>query len=120
MTECVGGAGIREEFPVCCRGAFRDHDYAEAIVGHALLDLGEELLLVESYLGEKDDVRRLIQLASCQAARGCDPAGVPTHHLQHENLRRGARHRGDVEPGLTSGDCYEFGDRAEARAAIRM
>ena len=56
---------------------------------------------------------------SRQATGGGNPAGVATHHFQHEHLGAGAGHGSHVEAGFTRGHRHVLGHGAEARAAVR-
>jgi hypothetical protein len=76
----------------------------------------QELLLVELDFREQDNHGDA--LIGHQTAGGGDPAGVPAHHLNDEDLRRGLGHGTHVIGGLQSGHGDVLGDRAEAGAAV--
>jgi hypothetical protein len=78
-----------------------------------------ELLLVERDLGEQDDVRRVARFLGREAAGCRDPPGVTPHDLHDEYLRRGLRHRRDVEAGLADRYGDVLAHRAEAGTAVR-
>jgi hypothetical protein len=46
------------------------------------------------------------------------PAGMAAHYFEHEDLGRGACHRGDVERGLARRDRDILGHGAKAGAAV--
>ena len=118
VAEGIARAGVGEELAVGIAHALGHHDGAVAVLVHALLDPREEPFLVEGDLREQDDVRGVAGLLGGEAAGRRDPARVPAHHLEHEHLGRGARHRGDVEAGFADRHGDVLGDRAEARAAV--
>ena len=108
----------RQELPLGVAQALGDDDRAVAVGLDALVDAGEELLLVEGDFGEQDHVRGVAVLLRRQSTGGRDPAGVPSHHLQDEHLGRGLGHRSDVETRLADGNGDVLGDRAEAGAGV--
>src|SRR5258708_35739139 len=119
MAERVLGPGLGEEFAFGVLNAFRDHDDAVAALLDGGFHLVQEGLAIEGDFGEKYDVGRLAGLVSSQTAGRRDPARVPAHHLEDENLGRGAGHRAYVKPRFARRHATVLGDGAEPRAAIR-
>ena len=118
VTERIARPGLGEKAAVGVCGALGDHDHAIAEVADTAAHALEEFLQLERHFREQDDVRRLGLAAAGEPGRRGDPAGVSTHHLEHEHAGRGARHGGYVESRLARGDGDVLRDRAEAGTAI--
>ena len=118
VAEGIPRSGFRQELAILVGCALADHDDAVVVLLHTLAHPLEKRALVEGNLGEQDDVRRIARFLARQAARRCDPAGMPAHDLENEDLGRGLRHRQDVESSLLRRHRDVFRDRPEARAVI--
>src|SRR6185437_5885775 len=120
MAKGISGAGLRQELAVRIRSTLRNHYDAVTERRDRLLYALQKAVLVEGDLGKQDDVRRLGCLTAGQARRGSDPAGMPTHDLEHKYLGRRSRHGGDIERRLASRYGDVLGDRPEPWAAVRV
>ena len=118
MAERVAGAGLGEELAVLVLRTFADHDDAVFVFLDALTDPLEERAFVERDLREQDDVRRLARAVAGQSAGRGDPAGMPSHDFEDEDLGGRLRHRQHVQCGFLGRNGNVFGDRAEARAVV--
>ena len=100
VSESVARSRLGEQLALGILQPFGNADAAVAELFYLGVDLGEERSLVESDFREQQHQRYRRLLVVGQAHRRGDPAGVPPHDLQHEDPRRGLRHRRHVERGL--------------------
>ena len=119
MSEGIRGTGVGEEPAARIRGSLGDHDHAVTVLADALSHAIEKFLLLERHFRKEDDVGRFACAAAGEPGGRGDPAGVTTHHFEHEHPGGGARHGGDIERRLARGHRDVLGDRAEARTTIR-
>src|SRR6187455_3420609 len=107
-----------KEFTVGVAQAFRHADRAITVLLDDGVDAREKLVRIEYEFGEEQDLRRVAGLFGGKSARRGDPARMPAHDFEHEDLGRGARHRRDVVTGFANAGRHVFRDGAEARAAV--
>ena len=116
MAERIARALLGQELAVGVMATFGNHDGAVAVFLDQLLDSREEFLLVEFNLGEKHHDRDAV--IGDQAAGRRNPACVPAHHFEHEDLGRCLGHGPHIERSLERRHRDVLCHRAKAGAAI--
>ncbi len=119
VTEGVGAALVGEEGAVGMAHALGDHHHTVAVALHRVMYPRQEGLAVEGHFRQQDDVGRVALFLAGQPRGRGDPARVPAHGLEHEDLGGGLGHGAHVEPGLPGGHGDVLGHRAEAGAGVR-
>src|SRR5258707_15265469 len=114
MAEGVLETGFRHKLAVGVADAFRYADRAVTVLLHRLVDAWEEFLGIKRNFGKEKELRRITRLLGRESARRGDPAGMTAHHLQHEPLGRGPRHRRHIKARLADAGRNVFRDRAKA------
>ena len=78
----------------------------------------QEFAVIKPHFRQQQNVRRLALGFTGQPRSGCNPAGVPPHHFEHEHLGRSLRHGGHVITRFAHRGGDIFRDRTKAWAAI--
>ena len=86
MTKSVAQPLVRKEFSVRAANAFRHHHRAETVLTDLSLHQRHEPFTVENNLGKQNHDGQFGALRRCQATGCGDPPGMPSHHLENENL----------------------------------
>ena len=118
VPECVAQSLVRQELAFHVLDPFGYDHRAVSIAFHQGIDAGKELCPVETDLGKQNHDRQVTRFFGGETARRGDPAGMPAHDLEDEDLGRGLRHRCHVEARFAQGNGDIFGHRAEAGAAV--
>lgn len=118
MTERVARAGFGEQLAVGVTHAFRRRDRTVTVAIDAALHRGQEFASSNGTSGNRMICGRFIGLLAGQAGGRDQPAGVASHHFEHEDLGRRFVHRLDIDAGFEHRDRRVFRGRTETRAVV--
>ena len=118
MSERVPGSGFGQEAAVGVARAFGYRHDAVLVALHAFADALQKAALVERDLRKQDDVRSAARILARQTGRRCDPARVPAHDLENEDLGRSLCHGLHVQRRFHDRNRHVLGHGTESRAGV--
>ena len=86
VAEGVSRSGFGQELSIRVASTLADDDDTVLIFLDALFDPFQERRFLERNLGKQNDVRRILGPGTGQTTGCRDPAGMATHHFEHEYL----------------------------------